>query len=126
LKRFEYDPYRDDLAKINDRFEFPTELDMSPWLSAPSSPANNVDVAGSVSAPPQQRSQRYHLSAVVMHVGGPSAGHYYAYNAAKQDDAKWVKLDDQRVTEVSEAEVLRDAFGWSGGAYSGPGASGAA
>lgn len=94
-----------------------------------------------------------------MHVGGPSAGHYYAYvrynklpssksippsrstdelgneknggtglpqNAAKQDDAKWVKLDDQRVTEVSEAEVLRDAFGGSGGAYSGPGASGAA
>lgn len=139
---------------------------MSPWLKAPprspsaagAGAANDADAAASVSASAQQQSQRYHLSAVVMHVGGPSAGHYYAYvryvakpppsmssppsgstelgnepggtrlpqqDAAKQD-AKWVKLDDQRVTEVSEAEVLRDAFGGSGGVYGGPAASGVA
>lgn len=28
---------------------------------------------------------------------------------------RWVKLDDSRVTEVPESEVLRDAFGGSGG-----------
>ena len=166
LKRFEFDPYLEDLAKINDRFEFPTELDMSPWLQNASSPPsghptastdnnNNIDAAASVTtASAQQPSQKYHLSAVVMHVGGPSAGHYYAYvrytnpasskspppsEVGKQGggtalprrgdakaDAKWVKLDDQRVTEVSEAEVLRDAFGGSGGVYGGPAARGAA
>eukprot|EP00904_Undaria_pinnatifida_P002737 jgi/Undpi1/12464/HiC_scaffold_5.g02135.m1 len=165
LKRFEFDPYLEDLAKINDRFEFPTELDMSPWLQNASSPPsghptaptdnNDIDAAASVTtASAQQPSQKYHLSAVVMHVGGPSAGHYYAYvrytnpasskppppsEVGKQGggtalprrgdakaDAKWVKLDDQRVTEVSEAEVLRDAFGGSGGVYGGPAARGAA
>lgn len=91
-----------------------------------------------------------------MHVGGPSAGHYYAYvryrkaassppppgspdalqaktggsragkGAEQQATARpkpvWVKLDDHRVTKVSEAEVLRDAFGGGGGVYTGPGA----
>lgn len=167
LKRFEFDPYLEDLSKINDRFEFPTELDMSPWLqqhpSSPPSPPhpstdtnnNDVDIATSVStASSRQPSKKYHLSAVVMHVGGPSAGHYYAYvryttppsskspppsEAVKEGggttsprrdavkaEAKWAKLDDQRVTEVSEAEVLRDAFGGSGGVYGGPAATGAA
>ncbi len=32
LKRFEYDPFRDTMVKINDRFEFPTELNLEPYL----------------------------------------------------------------------------------------------
>ncbi|CAM9609960.1 unnamed protein product, partial [Sphacelaria rigidula] len=101
LKRFEYDPYRDDLAKLNDRFEFPTELDMSPWLSkhaaaAASKPSSSAEAheagagAGPFPSSEQQRSpgdnssngdgrNMYSLRAIVMHVGGPSVGHYYAY-----------------------------------------------
>lgn len=166
LKRFEYDPFRDDLAKIHDRFEFPTELDMSPWLGSGPGPGLglhakaeephadvDVDAAGScpgdrVAAKPDRGA--YKLSAVVMHVGGPAAGHYYAYvryreppsapplpgsgkgdvmtttmSTTKQKPTPtptWVKLDDHRVTKVSEEEVLRDAFGGGGGVYTGPGA----
>ncbi|CAN0139281.1 unnamed protein product, partial [Scytosiphon promiscuus] len=121
LKRFEYDPYQDDLAKIHDRFEFPTELDMSPWLHKdsrellPDAPDGRAD-GGSIDEGCQadHGSSSYKLSAVVMHVGGPAAGHYYAYVRYKKpadSTVTWVKLDDHRVTKVSEAEVLRDAFG---------------
>lgn len=194
LKRFEYDPYQDDLAKIHDRLEFPTELDMSPWLQkdtpdlSEDAPDGSTD-AGSIdgidgiddSCQADQRAASYRLSAVVMHVGGPAAGHYYAYvryrksadpplatppplpsksslsstwpesakvemekkdgvsssspegktasakltaerEATSRSKTTWVKLDDHRVTKVSEAEVLRDAFGGGGGVYNGPGA----
>lgn len=164
LKRFEYDPYRDDLAKVNDRFEFPTELDMSPWLSkqaagnSPRSssaaplPSHEADASAGPCVPTSRSDNQrstcgdhcYSLSAIVMHVGGPSAGHYYAYIREKElggkrtgrrkvgrasvagDEqaaavARWVKLDDSCVTEVSEAEVLRDAFGGGrrGGGFQG-------
>lgn len=33
LKRFEYDMMRDMMVKINDRHEFPTEIDLEPYLS---------------------------------------------------------------------------------------------
>ncbi|CAN0070214.1 unnamed protein product, partial [Ectocarpus sp. 12 AP-2014] len=163
LKRFEYDPYQGDLVKIHDRFEFPTELDMSPWMTTP--PPSPKDGSDSESDSESEResdaedkADTYKLSAVVMHVGGPAAGHYYAYvryreppsqHPPSEDDADgsgsgvpgaaatagvvadkrgaspsttWVKLDDHRVTKVSEAEVLRDAFGGGGGVYRGPGA----
>lgn len=120
---------------------------MTPWLPKErkaSQAGNDAATAGA-----------YKLSAVVMHVGGPAAGHYYAYvrydtltpgpptgsnkavsrcaEAAPMARGKgrkqqpkttsiWVKLDDHRVTKVSEKEVLRDAFGGGGGVYSGPGA----
>jgi ubiquitin carboxyl-terminal hydrolase 7 len=32
LKRFEYDPYRDANVKLNDRYEFPAELNLSKYL----------------------------------------------------------------------------------------------
>ncbi|CAM9434529.1 unnamed protein product, partial [Ectocarpus sp. 8 AP-2014] len=159
LKRFEYDPYQGDLVKIHDRFEFPTELDMSPWMTPPPpSPKDGSDSDSDSHTDAEDKADTYKLSAVVMHVGGPAAGHYYAYvryrapqsqHPPSEDDAggsgsgvpgaaatagvvadkrgaspstTWVKLDDHRVTKVSEAEVLRDAFGGGGGVYRGPGA----
>lgn len=131
---------------------------MSPWLSDDAAenchrsfseaplPSHEADAAAepcvSTLGSESQRSTNSHhcysLSAIVMHVGGPSAGHYYAYIKEKTmgakrtnrrkvgragvtgdeeaaRDAGWIKLDDSRVTEVSEAEVLQDAFGSRGG-----------
>ncbi|CAM9431224.1 unnamed protein product, partial [Choristocarpus tenellus] len=111
LKRFQYDPYQDSMSKVHDRFEFPVALNTSPWLKGDS--ANST------------ASTRYSLRAVVMHVGGHSAGHYYSYVRPLSDkwgeesggeqegqrSKQWVKLDDDRVTAVTEEEVLRDAYG---------------
>ncbi|CAM9511545.1 unnamed protein product, partial [Phaeothamnion confervicola] len=131
LKRFEYDPYSDNMAKLNDRFEFPAELDVSPWLEAdPATIAadagEGMGGVGSISG----GSSRYHLNAVLMHVGGPLAGHYFAYvrraaaealggtavaAAAGGGSSQWFRVDDDRVAAVSEADVLRDAYGGGGG-----------
>jgi ubiquitin carboxyl-terminal hydrolase 7 len=44
LKRFEYDAATDDLAKVNDRFEFPLKLDVAQFLpSSKSSSSSSVD-----------------------------------------------------------------------------------
>ena len=78
-----------------------------------------------------------------MHAGTPTFGHYYTYvrhvkaapsgstghdsealsktGVGDADGARWMKLDDQRVTEVSEDEVIRDAFGGRGGSRGGGG-----
>eukprot|EP00808_Paulinella_micropora_P028884 g31484.t1 len=38
LKRFAYDPMMDNMRKVNDRFEFPMELDLSCFLTHPEQP----------------------------------------------------------------------------------------
>ena len=144
---------------------------MSPWLrtrekESGSQTDDGAAASSSFSSDAQAAANAgaYKLSAVVMHVGGPAAGHYYAYvrytnpasvppapgspdalkakagrvsagkgvcnkqqpttpsTTASASAPTWVTLDDHRVTKVSEAEVLRDAFGGGGGVYTGPGA----
>jgi ubiquitin carboxyl-terminal hydrolase 7 len=61
LKRFEYDMERDMMVKINDRHEFPLDLDLGPYLeAAPATP------------------QLYHLHGVLVHSGHLNGGHYFA------------------------------------------------
>ena len=72
------------LSQINDRYEFPDELDLDvedgKWLS------ENAD-----------RSVRnlYKLHSVLVHSGGVHGGHYYAY--IQPDGKRWLKFDDERV-----------------------------
>lgn len=83
----------------------------------------------------------YELSAVVVHEGSLDVGHYYTYakllrvssssSSSKQekplvvdsDRSRWIKLNDQQVSLVSEAEVLQVSRGMKrstlGGANSG-------
>ena len=74
--------------QINDRYEFPDELDL--------------DVEdGKFLAPEADRSVRnlYKLHSVLVHSGGIHGGHYYAYirPATKQ----WLKFDDEKVNTAS-------------------------
>eukprot|EP00662_Eupelagonemidae_sp_cell21_P019483 gene19483-14420_t len=50
-------------AKVNERQEFPLDLDMSPYLPQDA----------------QADSARYSLHAVLVHSGDVSGGHYYAF-----------------------------------------------
>jgi ubiquitin carboxyl-terminal hydrolase 7 len=82
LRRFEYDFTTDQMAKINERFEFPTTLDM--------------DREGrkyfTEDADPTVRNL-YHLHSVLVHSGGPNGGHYYAYIRPLGVE-QWFKFDD--------------------------------
>ncbi|CAJ0637306.1 11152_t:CDS:10, partial [Entrophospora sp. SA101] len=80
LKRFEYDIQRDAMVKINDRHEFPMEIDLEEFLS---SDADSGDLHG---------------------------GHYFAL-LKPEKDGRWLKFDDDRVTPVTDKEVLEDNYG---------------
>ncbi|KAH9079482.1 ubiquitin carboxyl-terminal hydrolase 5 [Lactarius deliciosus] len=95
LKRFEYDVQRDAMVKINDRHEFPFEIDLAEFLDETA-----------------DRSQPwvYKLHGVLVHSGDLHGGHYFA--CIKPDAAsRWLKFDDDRVTPVTDREVLEENYG---------------
>ncbi|GAA0141978.1 cysteine protease [Lithospermum erythrorhizon] len=99
LKRFEYDFARDIMVKINDRYEFPLQLDLDredrKYLS-----------------PDADRSVRnlYNLHSVLVHSGGVQGGHYYAYIRPTLNE-QWFKFDDERVTKVDMKWALEEQYG---------------
>ncbi|KAK4396611.1 Ubiquitin carboxyl-terminal hydrolase 12, partial [Sesamum angolense] len=99
LKRFEYDFMRDTMVKINDRYEFPLELDLD---------RDN----GKYLSPEADRSVRnlYMLHSVLVHSGGVHGGHYYAFIRPTLSD-QWYKFDDERVTKEDVKRALEEQYG---------------
>ncbi|OMO94420.1 Peptidase C19, ubiquitin carboxyl-terminal hydrolase 2 [Corchorus olitorius] len=99
LKRFEYDFMRDTMVKINDRYEFPLQLDLD---------REN----GKYLSPQADRSVRnlYTLHSVLVHSGGVHGGHYYAYIRPTLSD-QWFKFDDERVTKEDMKRALEEQYG---------------
>ncbi|KAK8488457.1 hypothetical protein V6N11_059434 [Hibiscus sabdariffa] len=99
LKRFEYDFMRDTMVKINDRYEFPLELDLD---------REN----GKYLSPDADRSVRnlYTLHSVLVHSGGVHGGHYYAFIRPTLSD-QWYKFDDERVTKEDMKRALEEQYG---------------
>ncbi|XP_057980721.1 ubiquitin C-terminal hydrolase 12-like isoform X4 [Malania oleifera] len=99
LKRFEYDFMRDTMVKINDRYEFPLQLDLD---------REN----GKYLSPEADRTVRnlYTLHSVLVHSGGVHGGHYYAYIRPTLSD-QWFKFDDERVTKEDWKRALEEQYG---------------
>ncbi|KAG0750292.1 hypothetical protein G6F57_003257 [Rhizopus arrhizus] len=95
LKRFEYDMMRDMMVKINDRHEFPLEIDLEPYLAA------NADRSGG---------HNYVLHGVLVHSGDLTGGHYFAF-VKPEKNGKWFKFDDDRVIPATLKEVLEENYG---------------
>ena len=99
LRRFEYDFATDAMAKINERFEFPTTLDLDrdgrKYLTDDAD-TSIVNV--------------YRLHSVLVHSGGPNGGHYYAFIRPLGSD-DWFRFDDERVTKAKEKEATEGQFG---------------
>ncbi|CAD8205995.1 unnamed protein product [Paramecium pentaurelia] len=55
----------------------------------------------------------YNLTAVLMHDGGATSGHYYCYILDKNDYKTWYKCNDSLITKVDYAQVIKDATGQS-------------
>ncbi|PWN37589.1 putative ubiquitin-specific processing protease 21 [Meira miltonrushii] len=96
LKRFEYDIEKDAMVKINDRHEFPMDIDLAPYVDKQS--------------PKKNENWKYKLHGVLVHSGDLHGGHYFALLKPERD-GKWYKFDDDRVTPVTDKEVLEDNFG---------------
>ncbi|ODV89308.1 hypothetical protein CANCADRAFT_137158 [Tortispora caseinolytica NRRL Y-17796] len=95
LKRFEYDFMCDTMVKINDRHEFPLEIDLEEYLS------DEAD---------KSEPAVYCLHGVLVHSGDLNVGHYYTL-IKPTVNGDWLKFDDDRVTRATMKEVLNDNYG---------------
>ncbi|GAB7349825.1 hypothetical protein MBLNU459_g0532t1 [Dothideomycetes sp. NU459] len=85
LKRFQYETY-DGGAKVNDRFDFPEEIDMSPYkITSIANPENPVEP------------DIFQLVGVVVHFGTLQFGHYW--------------LEDSQVIPCTIADVMNETRG---------------
>jgi hypothetical protein len=96
LRRFDYDYETYMLVKKNDRFEFPLELNMEPFLD-PEIEATDEDC-------------RYVLSGVVTHMGTTESGHYYSFSKDRSS-GKWFEFNDSSVRAFDIAELDEETFG---------------
>ncbi|RHY06541.1 hypothetical protein DYB36_013858 [Aphanomyces astaci] len=95
---FEYDPLRDGMVKVHDRFEFPKQLNLAAYMDSTASPD----------------STQYHLHSILVHSGDVHGGHYYVYiRPHGQDPANtlWFKYDDDLISAVDEGDVMESSFG---------------
>ena len=95
LRRFQYDYTTNRMIKINSLFAFPVEIDLEKFM------AKDAD---------RSVPYLYELVGVLVHWGGPTSGHYYAYLRAGEQ-LKWYKFDDSHVTLATEKEAIEGNFG---------------
>lgn len=93
LRRFERDGQRS--CKVNDRFEFPSEIDLTKFMTSTAA---------------QARQNVYELFGVLVHSGSIGVGHYYAFLRPTLEK-QWFKFDDATVTQVTEREAIDENFG---------------
>ncbi|KAF9430947.1 hypothetical protein BGZ94_001693 [Podila epigama] len=94
LKRFEYDIERDAMVKINDRHEFPLEIDLAEFVEE---------------SEEKQKAGPNGFN-VLVHSGDLHGGHYFALLKPERN-GKWFRFDDDRVTPVTLKEVLDENYG---------------
>ncbi|KAF2144132.1 uncharacterized protein K452DRAFT_153517 [Aplosporella prunicola CBS 121167] len=106
LKRFDFDPYTLTRAKINDYFQFPQRINMSPYkveyLSDPNKPIEE---------------DYFELVGILVHAGGAEQGHYWSYVRVRPDNEdapRWIKFNDDTVTEQDLSKVDSECFGGNG------------
>lgn len=126
LKRFEHDWENDRPVKVNDRFEFPMEIDMEPWTvaglarrDAEASAGAADDGAGLDLPRPRAASSAagedevvettFRLAGIVVHSGTATAGHYYSFirkrdSSGSPEGCLWHKFDDKEVTPWAQTD----------------------
>lgn len=104
LGRFNYDYETGMMIKINDRFEFPEEIDLSPYLAK--------DINSDGSNPNPNKSNIYDLYGVLVHFGSFESGHYYAF-LRTSTNPQWYKFDDSCVTKEETETAVQDNYGGS-------------
>lgn len=102
LRRFEFNYDLMQRNKIDDYFEFPSELDLKPYTTEF---INNETLAGA-------DYYNFQLKGVIMHYGKAEQGHYYSF--IKLEDS-WHEFNDSHVDTVTEAHVKSKAFGRKAG-----------
>ncbi|CDS41131.1 ubiquitin carboxyl terminal hydrolase 7 [Echinococcus multilocularis] len=99
LMRFQYDFQSGTNVKINDRFEFPYDLDLSDYL-----------VQDPEKMEEEPRYTKYFLQAVLVHSGDHHGGHYVVYINPRGDN-KWYQFDDDVVSSCRPKDAIEMNYG---------------
>ena len=91
LKRFEFNYDTMAKIKINDYYEFPTDLDMSKYIQ-------------------NKENNKYKLKSVVVHMGHSEGGHYYAY-IKEEKSQSWYQFNDTSVTKFDIMNLKEETYG---------------
>ncbi|KAI9850642.1 MAG: hypothetical protein M1824_003198 [Vezdaea acicularis] len=104
LKRFDFDLRTMQRNKINDRFEFPSTIDMKPY---------KID---HLSSPTYETPQDwFELVGVLVHSGTAESGHYYSFIKERPSTSSagptWVEFNDSDVTYFDPNNIPSHTFG---------------
>ncbi|KAL4879060.1 hypothetical protein BJY04DRAFT_220654 [Aspergillus karnatakaensis] len=103
LKRFDFDMVSMMRSKINDEFQFPDRIDMTPFT---------VDYLSDTNENVQQ--DIFELVGVLVHSGTAESGHYYSYireRPAADGTATWVEFNDSDVSRFDPNRIPEQCFG---------------
>ncbi|CAD8081645.1 unnamed protein product [Paramecium sonneborni] len=100
LKRFEFDYNRMLKLKVNDYFEFPSEINMFKWTK--DHLINNLQLD-------DYTDYIYKLVGVLIHTGSADSGHYYSF--IKSQENKWFQFDDRLVSPFKFENLKQECFG---------------
>jgi len=93
LKRFRFNHATLRSQKIHDRFEYPTELDLKPFMLFR-----------------DEAEHKFNLVGVVVHSGNADEGHYYSF-IQERDSQKWYKFDDTNVCDFDPSNLGAQTYG---------------
>lgn len=100
LRRFEFNYDFMIRVKLNDQFEFPSELNMKEFTTEF---LNSQELSA-------DQYYLYTLKGIVIHYGRAEQGHYYSLIKIEE---QWFEFNDTQVTEIREEAVKFKAFGKS-------------
>ncbi|KAL4910198.1 hypothetical protein BDW74DRAFT_144626 [Aspergillus multicolor] len=103
LKRFDFDMVTMLRSKINDQFEFPERIDMTPFT---------VDYLSDSNVNTQQ--DVFELVGVLVHSGTAESGHYYSYireRPSGNGKGTWVEFNDSDVSRFDPGKIGEQCFG---------------
>ncbi|KAL4968635.1 putative ubiquitin C-terminal hydrolase [Aspergillus stella-maris] len=102
LKRFDFDMVSMVRSKINDEFQFPERIDMTPFT---------VDYLSDNNAETEQ--DIFELVGVLVHSGTAESGHYYSYIRERPggNGGTWVEFNDSDVSRFDPNRIAEQCFG---------------
>ncbi|PRP81656.1 hypothetical protein PROFUN_01163 [Planoprotostelium fungivorum] len=122
LKRFDWDFTSYRKVKVNDRCEFPLELDMKPWSREGIALAEGRSLSEAETFP--ETYYQYQLMGVLVHSGSADAGHYYSYikerggqanslrsSVGEDQGDRWFEYNDKNVTLFDPKDIPTECFG---------------
>eukprot|EP00172_Hildenbrandia_rubra_P004125 Plantae.Rhodophyta-Hildenbrandia_rubra.ctg7746.p1 GENE.Plantae.Rhodophyta-Hildenbrandia_rubra.ctg7746~~Plantae.Rhodophyta-Hildenbrandia_rubra.ctg7746.p1 ORF type:complete len:1836 (-),score=189.07 Plantae.Rhodophyta-Hildenbrandia_rubra.ctg7746:9371-14368(-) len=110
LKRFEFDYDLMRKVKVNQKCEFPYQLDLYPYTKEALD--GKEEARNSTDPPPQYL---YNLVGILVHIGTADSGHYYSFiqerSSKKGDQPEWFQFNDIHTEPFDPKNIPSTCYG---------------